>query len=70
MEKQKKVKMLDINCNKCSCQLNSWDGRLSKTLCYKIPICEKCIAEEYDMDVESLRKRMENYFGMIPCLGL
>lgn len=70
MANQKRVKMLDINCNKCSCQLNSWDERLSKVLAYKTPVCEKCIAEEYDMDVESLRERMENYFGMIPCLGL
>lgn len=70
MGDQKKIKMLDINCNKCSCQLNSWDARLSKVLAYKIPVCEKCIAEEYDMDVDELRDRMENYLGMRPCLGL
>lgn len=70
MEKQKRVKMLNINCNKCSCQLNSWDARISKVLAYKIPVCEKCIAEEYDVDVDVLRGRMEHYFGMLPCLGL
>ena len=46
------VKWLDETCNVCNNRLNSWDVRLSKTLAYKIPVCEKCIAEEYDMDAE------------------
>lgn len=66
----KKVKWLDQDCNKCGRQLNSWDARLSKTLAYKYPCCESCIAAEYDMSAERLRDRMENYFGMRPCQGL
>ncbi len=58
------------NCNICNKQLNSWDKRLSKTLAYKIPVCEKCIAKEYDMDVEALRSRMEDFFDMRPCQGI
>ena len=65
-----KVRWLDTNCNICHEQLNSWDDRLSKTLAYKIPVCEKCIAKEYDMDVEALRERMEDFFGMRPCQGI
>lgn len=65
-----KVKWLDENCNACGKQINSWDKRLSRTLAYKYPVCECCIAKEYDMDVEALRSRMENFFGMRPCQGL
>ena len=65
-----KVKWLDLNCNQCGQRLNSWDARLSKTLAYKIPVCEKCIAKEYDMETEALRKRMEDFFDMRPCQGL
>ena len=65
-----KIKWLDKSCNICSAQLNSWDARLSKTLAYKNPVCEKCIAKEYDMDVEALREWMENFFEMRPCQGL
>lgn len=66
----KKVTWLDKNCNSCGKQLNSWDVRLSKTLAYKIPACEKCIAKEYDMNVDALRTRMEDFFGMRPCQGI
>ncbi len=65
-----KVKWLDKECNICGVRLNSWDARLSKTLAYKIPVCEKCIAKEYDMDVNALRDRMEDFFGMRPCQGI
>lgn len=65
-----KIRWLDTNCNICHAQINSWDARLSKTLAYKIPVCEKCIAKEYDMDVDALRERMEDFFGMRPCQGL
>lgn len=65
-----KVKWLDSNCNICSSRLNSWDARLSKTLAYKIPVCEKCIAKEYEMDQEKLRSWMENYFDIRPCMGI
>lgn len=66
----KKVKWIDEYCNSCGQQLNTWDKRLSKTLAYKNPVCEKCIAKEYDMDVENLRSRMEDFFGMRPCQGI
>ncbi|MBQ7067141.1 MAG: hypothetical protein IJN92_10020 [Lachnospiraceae bacterium] len=65
-----KIKWLDENCNLCQCRLNSWDARLSKILAYKIPVCEKCMAKEYGMEVEAFRNRMEDYLGIRPCLGL
>ena len=65
-----KVKWLDKDCNVCGARLNSWDARLSKTLAYKNPVCEKCIAEEYDMDVDALRARMEDFYDMRPCQGI
>ena len=65
-----KVKMLDEDCNICGQQLNTWDARLSKTLMYQNNVCEKCIAEEYDMDVDKLRSYFEDVFGMKPCTGL
>lgn len=64
------VKWLDEECNICGSRLNSWDERLSKTLAYKNPVCEKCIAKEYDMDVDALRSRMEDFFDMRPCQGI
>ena len=65
-----KIKWLDEECNICSVRLNSWDARLSKTLAYKNKVCEQCIANEYDMDVEALSSRMEEFFGMRPCQGI
>lgn len=64
------LKWLDEYCNACGSQLNSWDKRLSKTLAYKKPVCEKCIAKEYDCDVEWIRGYFERVFGMRPCMGL
>ncbi len=69
-DRLQKIRWLDQDCNKCGRQLNSWDARLSKTLAYKYPCCESCIAGEYDMSAERLRGRMEDYFGMRPCQGL
>lgn len=69
MESQK-VKWLDKQCNVCGRQLNSWDERCSKALKYHNLICESCIAKEYDMDVNVLRGRLENWFGMRPCMGI
>jgi len=57
-------------CNLCEKRLNSWDLRCSKALGYKNPICEGCIAKEYDKTIEELRVIMKSYFGMIPCLGI
>lgn len=65
-----KVRWLDESCNSCGEQINTWDKRLSKTLAYQYPLCEKCIAQEYDMEVENLRKKMEDFFGMRPCQGI
>lgn len=65
-----KVKWLDENCNVCGNQINSWDVKCSKALAYKIKVCEHCIAKEYDMDVDALRNKLENFFGMRPCMGI
>lgn len=69
-EETGQVKWLDIGCNICGKKINSWDNRISITLQYKNSCCEKCIAAEYDMDIESLRVRMEHYFDIRPCIGL
>lgn len=65
-----KVRYLDQYCHVCERQLNSWDARLSKVLAYKNPLCESCIANEYGMEANELRTRMEDYFGMRPCQGI
>lgn len=65
-----KAEWFDEYCNICGRQLNSWDKRLSKALAYKKAVCESCIAKEYDMDKGALRSRMEDYFGIQPCLGI
>ncbi len=65
-----RVRWLEQYCNSCGEQLNSWDARLSKTLAYKSPVCENCIAKEYGMESAELRERMEDFFGMRPCQGL
>lgn len=57
-------------CNACDKELTSWDLRCSKALGYKNPICEKCIAKEYDKTIDELRDTFEEYFGMRPCRGL
>ena len=64
------LRWLDKECNSCGKQLNTWDMRLSKTLTYEFPVCEHCIAVEYDMDVAVLRSHFENVFGLVPCTGL
>lgn len=58
-----KVKWLEETCNNCGSQINSWDKRISKTLAYRYPNCEKCIAEEYDMKVGcgKLRRLNQQY---------
>lgn len=64
------LKWLDEYCHVCGEQLNSWDSRCSKALKYKNLTCEKCIAKEYDMEVDTLRGRLEHFFGMRPCIGI
>jgi predicted amidophosphoribosyltransferase len=65
-----RVKWLDETCNVCGAQLNSWDVRCSKALAYKNHVCEKCIAKEYDMEVDALREKLEHVFGLRPCMGI
>lgn len=57
-------------CRLCSKKLNSWDKRLSRTFAYKFPLCEDCIADEYGMEREYFRTRMEEIYDMRPCVGL
>ncbi len=70
MSELQKVKWVDEYCHSCGEQLNSWDKRCSKALAYKNSVCEKCIAKEYDIEVDSLRSKLEYVFGMRPCMGL
>lgn len=65
----KGVKNTGQSC-KCGQELNSWDLRCNKALGYKHPICEKCIAEEYQISVDEVREHLEGFFGMLPCIGL
>jgi predicted amidophosphoribosyltransferase len=64
------VKHTGQYCNNCDKELTSWDLRCSKALAYKMPVCEACIAKEYDKTVDELRDTMENFFGMRPCQGI
>ncbi len=57
----KRVKWLDKECNSCGARLNSWDARISKTLAYKYPCCEKCIAKEYDKTPGELRSKWKTF---------
>lgn len=63
-------KLIDKNCNICNKQLNTWDAKVSKILAYRNPVCENCIAKEYDMDTDELRARIESFFGERPCMGI
>lgn len=65
-----KGRWLQEYCNNCGRQINTWDKRISKVLAYQYPCCESCIAREYDMEEEALRRRMEDVLGMRPCLGI
>ena len=56
-------------CN-CKQELTSWDLRCSKSLAYKIPVCEACIAKEYGKTVDEIRDTLEEFFDMRPCQGL
>lgn len=60
----------DIECPVCGGEVNSWDKRISRALGYKRIVCEECIAEEYDISVEELRRTMKDHFGLIPCPGI
>lgn len=64
------VKNTGKYCHACGQELTSWDLRCSKALAYKKPVCESCIAKEYDKDIDELRDTFEHHFGMRPCMGL
>lgn len=66
----KRITWYDEFCEYCGAQINSWDKRISKTLQFTFPICEKCMAEEYGMTVEYLRDVMQRRYGAHPCEGL
>jgi hypothetical protein len=59
-----------MQCNICDKELSTWDIKCSKALAYKSPVCESCIAKEYDNTVEEIRGTMAEYFGERPCMGL
>ncbi|NYB73873.1 hypothetical protein HZF24_06935 [Sedimentibacter hydroxybenzoicus DSM 7310] len=63
-------KLIDKNCNVCGKQLNTWDAKCSKALAYKNLVCEKCIAKEYGITTDELRDKLENFFGVRPCMGI
>lgn len=65
-----RVVWLDEFCVACGSQINSWDKRCDKALAYKNPTCENCIAKEYGVDKDELRDKMEDFFGMRPCVGI
>lgn len=62
--------MTKHTCQSCGSRLNSWDLRCSKALAYRHPLCERCIAKEYDRSQEEFRSYMRDWFGMRPCMGL
>ena len=64
-----KVKLLNEYCHKCSGQMNSWDMRLTKTFGAK-NTCENCFCQIYDMDKDTFRASMEDFFDIRPCQGI
>lgn len=59
---------MENTCNACGSPLTQWDRQVSKVLAYKFPLCVKCIAEEYDQNVEDLNEHMRWVQGRRPCL--
>lgn len=59
---------METNCAKCNAPLTAWDRTISKALVFKLPRCTKCMAEEYDMNVEDFNAQMEWFRGKRPCL--
>lgn len=37
---------------------------------YQQIVCESCIVQEYQIEVEELRDTMKEHFGLIPCPGI
>lgn len=67
---EQKIQWYDEYCHICGNKINSWDKRCNKTLAYKKVTCEKCMAKEYDLEVDAFRSRLERFFGMRPCIGI
>lgn len=65
-----KVKYIGQYCEYCGEELNTWDDRVRKALVFDFYICEKCIAEEYNVDKDYLRNVMAVRFGAHPCEGI
>ena len=42
----------NLSCPVCGGEVNSWDKRCSRALGYQQIVCEDCIAEEYQIEVE------------------
>lgn len=59
---------MEMNCATCSQPLTAWDRQVSKIVAYKFPLCVKCIAEEYDQNVDDLNEHMMWIKGKRPCL--
>ena len=64
-----KVKWLEEKCHKCGERMNSWDMRLTRTFKVKYT-CEACFCKVYDLDKDSFRQTMENFFDIRPCQGI
>ena len=60
----------NLSCPVCGGEVNSWDKRCSRALGYPQIVCEDCIAEAYQIEVEELRDTMKEHFGLIPCHGI
>ena len=60
----------DLSCPVCGGEVNSWDKRCSRALGYQQIVCESCIVQEYQIEVEELRDTMKEHFGLIPCPGI
>lgn len=61
----------DIPCPVCGAErTNSWEKRITRALGYEAIICEDCVAKEYGLTVEQLRKTMMEHFGLVPCPGI
>lgn len=65
------VVWFSIPCPVCGKEkTNSWEKKISRALKYNGIVCETCIAKEYDVSVDELRRTMETHFGLVPCLGI
>lgn len=60
----------DLSCPVCGGEVNSWDKRCSRALGYQQIVCESCIVQEYQIEVEEPRDTMKEHFGLIPCPGI